>query len=127
MQLALAHPDLGYYMNRDPFGAKGDFTTAPEIFADVRRTDRALGGRSMVDDGLARSRAPVEFGPGRGTLMSDALRAARIVPDFRAALDVRLIETSPALAAIQHEMLVDCGVPVSWAQSSRRCRMAPRS
>ena len=31
MQLALAHPDLGYYMNRDPFGATGDFTTAPEI------------------------------------------------------------------------------------------------
>ena len=31
MQLALAHPDLGYYMSRDPFGATGDFTTAPEI------------------------------------------------------------------------------------------------
>ena len=31
MQLALAHPDFGYYMNRDPFGATGDFTTAPEI------------------------------------------------------------------------------------------------
>ncbi len=31
MELALAHPDLGYYMNRDPFGAEGDFTTAPEI------------------------------------------------------------------------------------------------
>ena len=31
MELALAHPELGYYMNRDPFGATGDFTTSPEI------------------------------------------------------------------------------------------------
>jgi SAM-dependent MidA family methyltransferase len=31
MQLALTHPEFGYYMNRDPFGATGDFTTAPEI------------------------------------------------------------------------------------------------
>ncbi len=42
----------------------------------------------------------IELGPGRGTLMSDALRAARIVPEFRAALDVTLIETSPPLAQI---------------------------
>jgi SAM-dependent MidA family methyltransferase len=31
MELALAHPEHGFYMNRDPFGAAGDFTTAPEI------------------------------------------------------------------------------------------------
>ena len=51
--------------------------------------------------------------------MSDALRAARIVPAFRNALDVRLVETSPALAAMQHELLVDSGVAVSWAQTLR--------
>jgi len=59
----------------------------------------------------------VEFGPGRGTLMSDALRAARIVPEFRSALDVWLMETSPTLAAMQHELLLDSGAAVSWAQT----------
>ena len=58
----------------------------------------------------------VELGPGRGTLMSDALRAARIVPEFRAALDVWLVETSPTLAAMQHEICSTAASPVAWAQ-----------
>jgi SAM-dependent MidA family methyltransferase len=57
--------------------------------------------------------------------MSDALRAARIVPAFRSALDVRLVETSPALAAMQHELLVDSGVAVSWAQTLREVPEGP--
>jgi SAM-dependent MidA family methyltransferase len=67
----------------------------------------------------------VELGPGRGTLMSDALRAARIVPAFRNALDVRLVETSPALAAMQHELLVDSGVAVSWVQTLKEVPDGP--
>ena len=117
MQLALTHPDLGYYMNRDPFGATGDFTTAPEVsqmFGELIGLWTAEVWSSMGSPDPVRL---VEFGPGRGTLMSDALRAARIVPAFRNALDVRLIETSPTLASMQHELLVDCGVAVSWAQS----------
>ena len=31
MGLALTHPTKGYYTTRDPFGAAGDFVTAPEI------------------------------------------------------------------------------------------------
>ena len=31
MGLALGHPEHGYYMKKDPFGAAGDFTTSPEI------------------------------------------------------------------------------------------------
>ena len=57
--------------------------------------------------------------------MSDALRAARIVPAFRNALDVRLVETSPALAAMQHELLVDSGVAVSWAQTLKEVPDGP--
>jgi len=117
MQLALGHPDLGYYMSRDPFGATGDFTTAPEIsqmFGELIGLWAAEVWSSMGSPDPVRL---VELGPGRGTLISDALRAARIVPAFRNALEVRLIETSPTLAAMQHELLVDCGAAVSWAQS----------
>jgi NADH dehydrogenase [ubiquinone] 1 alpha subcomplex assembly factor 7 len=117
MQLALGHPDHGYYMSRDPFGATGDFTTAPEIsqmFGELIGLWSAEVWSSMGSPDPVRL---VELGPGRGTLISDALRAARIVPAFRNALEVRLIETSPVMAAMQHELLVDCGVAVSWAQS----------
>ncbi len=125
MQLALTHPDLGYYMNRDPFGATGDFTTAPEVsqmFGELIGLWTAEVWSSMGSPDPVRL---VEFGPGRGTLMSDALRAARIVPAFRNALDVRLIETSPTLASMQHELLVDCGVAVSWAQSLKEVPDGP--
>ena len=117
MQLALSHPDLGYYMNRDPFGATGDFTTSPEIsqmFGELIGLWAAEVWSSMGSPSPVRL---IELGPGRGTLMSDALRAARIVPNFRDALDVRLVETSPMLAAIQHDLLIDSGAAISWAQS----------
>jgi NADH dehydrogenase [ubiquinone] 1 alpha subcomplex assembly factor 7 len=125
MQLALGHPELGYYMNRDPFGATGDFTTAPEIsqmFGELIGLWAAEVWASMGSPDPVRL---IELGPGRGTLMSDALRAARIVPAFRNALDVRLVETSPALAAMQHELLVDSGVAVSWAQTLKEVPDGP--
>jgi len=114
MALALGHPKYGYYMNRDPFGAAGDFTTAPEI---SQMFGELIGLWAAEVWGMAGRPKPailIEFGPGRGTLMSDALRAARVAPDFRAALDVRLVETSPYLAAIQRETLLTSGAPISW-------------
>ena len=125
MQLALGHPDLGYYMNRDPFGATGDFTTAPEIsqmFGELIGLWAAEVWSSMGSPDPVRL---IELGPGRGTMISDALRAARIVPAFRSALDVRLIETSSTLASMQHELLVDCGAAVSWAQSLKDVSAGP--
>jgi NADH dehydrogenase [ubiquinone] 1 alpha subcomplex assembly factor 7 len=116
MQLALAHPDLGYYMNRDPFGAMGDFTTAPEISQMFGELIGLWAAEVWSSMGSPRPVRLVELGPGRGTLMGDALRAARIAPPFREALDVWLMETSPTLAAIQHDLLLDCGAPVAWAQ-----------
>jgi NADH dehydrogenase [ubiquinone] 1 alpha subcomplex assembly factor 7 len=116
MALALGDPDLGYYMSRNPFGASGDFTTAPEIsqmFGELLGLWAAEVWSSM---GSPNPVHLVEVGPGRGTLMSDALRAARIAPEFRAALDVWLVETSPTLAATQHELLLDSGVAVAWTQ-----------
>ena len=56
----------------------------------------------------------VELGPGRGTLMADALRAVRVAKEFRAALAVDLVEISPALRRRQQQTLADCQVPLSW-------------
>jgi NADH dehydrogenase [ubiquinone] 1 alpha subcomplex assembly factor 7 len=98
---ALGHPAHGYYVTRDPLGAAGDFTTAPEI---SQMFGELVG--LWAADTWARIGAPdpvllVELGPGRGTLMADALRAARTVPAFRAAVRVHLVETSPVLRARQ--------------------------
>jgi len=117
MELALAHPEFGYYMNRDPFGASGDFTTSPEISQMFGELIGLWAAEVWVTMGSPSPVRLIELGPGRGTLMSDALRAARIVPEFRAALDVTLIETSPKLAEIQYETLTHSGAPVAWQPS----------
>ncbi len=117
MELALSHPQHGYYMNRDPFGAAGDFTTAPEISQMFGELLGLWAAEVWTLMGRPDPVRLIELGPGRGTLMSDALRAARVVPDFRAALDVTLVELSPALAEIQHETLLTAGAPISWASN----------
>ncbi|AWN46895.1 methyltransferase [Methylobacterium terrae] len=108
MALCLGHPVHGYYRTRDPLGEAGDFTTAPEIsqiFGEL------LGlWTAEVWHGLGRP-APfrlVELGPGRGTLMADALRALRAAaPDCLAAADLHLVETSPTLRAAQARALAN--------------------
>jgi SAM-dependent MidA family methyltransferase len=57
----------------------------------------------------------VELGPGRGTLMCDALRATRRVPGFREALSVTLVEANPVLEAVQRSVLDDASTRVTWA------------
>ena len=113
MAEALGHPQHGYYATRDPFGAAGDFITAPEIsqmFGELIGLWCAEMWRRM---GRPRPVRLVEFGPGRGTLMADALRAVgQAMPDFRAALEVHLIETSPALRARQTGLLAE--TEASW-------------
>jgi len=59
----------------------------------------------------------VELGPGRGTLMSDALRAMTIVPGLREAAIVHLVEISPVLRLRQEQALETAGVPVLWHAS----------
>jgi NADH dehydrogenase [ubiquinone] 1 alpha subcomplex assembly factor 7 len=105
MELALAHPELGYYRTRDPLGRSGDFITAPEV---SQMFGEMLGLWAVVMwEGLGRPDPFIlaELGPGRGTLMSDALRAAQVRPAFLSALRLHLVETSPVLAARQTETL----------------------
>lgn len=101
MDLCLAHPDHGYYRTRNPLGKAGDFITAPEIsqiFGELIGLWAAdLWQRAGQPDPVAL----VELGPGRGTLMADAVRAARSIPGFAASARVHFVETSPVLRAEQ--------------------------
>ena len=95
-----------YYAGRDPIGARGDFVTAPEI----TQAFGELLGLWCVTVWQAMGAPPrvtlAELGPGRGTLMEDALRAiTRIAPGFRAVLELHLVEASPTLRAVQRDRL----------------------
>lgn len=97
MAECLLHPDHGYYSTREPFGAQGDFITAPEIsqmFGELMGLSLA---QSWLDQGAPAPFTLAEIGPGRGTLMADILRATRGVPGFHAAARVVLIEASARL------------------------------
>lgn len=114
MALALGHPAHGYYMQREPFGAAGDFVTAPEISQMFGELIGLWAAQTWSQLGAPPSIKLVELGPGRGTLMQDALRAARVSQEFFASLDVHLIETSPRLRALQEERLRASGLPIRW-------------
>ncbi|MDQ3139857.1 MAG: SAM-dependent methyltransferase [Pseudomonadota bacterium] len=87
-----------YYATRDPLGAKGDFTTAPEISQMFGELVGAWLADLWLRAGSPRNVHYVELGPGRGTLAADALRAMRA-----AGLEppAQLVETSPVLRAAQ--------------------------
>lgn len=106
MGLAVAH----YYDSRDPFGAEGDFTTAPEISQMFGELLGAWAADCWVQMGRPSAFALAECGPGRGTLMADALRATRNLPGFHAAAHVHLIEASKTLMERQAEALNDFDV-----------------
>ena len=104
----MARAVSAYYAGRDPFGRAGDFTTAPEIsqaFGECLGLWAAVAWNAM---GRPDPVLLVELGPGRGTLMADALRAAAdVARPFRAALRVHLVEASPRLRDAQRARLGD--------------------
>ena len=105
MALCLTHPEHGYYATRDPFGAGGDFVTAPEISQMFGELVGLSLAQSWLDQGAPAPFVLAEAGPGRGTLMADILRATRAVAGFHDALRLHLVETSPTLRALQARTL----------------------
>jgi len=117
MRLCLTHPQHGYYVTHDPIGATGDFITAPEIsqmFGELIGVWMAAVWQQM---GAPENVRVVELGPGRGTLMIDALRAAKTARNFYTAIVLHLVEISPKLRAEQQRRFEGLGEPVLWHPS----------
>ena len=117
MEVCLSHPVHGYYTTRDPLGRDGDFITSPEVsqvFGELLGLWAASAWHQM---GQPENVRLVELGPGRGTMMLDALRAMQVVPAFRAAIVVHLVEISPSLQQRQQQALAAVDVPVMWHQT----------
>jgi NADH dehydrogenase [ubiquinone] 1 alpha subcomplex assembly factor 7 len=125
MALCLAHPEYGYYTTRDPLGLAGDFTTAPEIsqmFGELIGVWCAEVWRLM---GAPPRVILAELGPGRGTLMKDALRAAKVMPGFRDAVDLHFVETSPVLQERQREALRGDVASIAWHGDANNLPQGP--
>ncbi|MDQ0473693.1 class I SAM-dependent methyltransferase [Labrys wisconsinensis] len=117
MALALGHPVHGYYRTRDPLGAAGDFTTAPEISQMFGELVGLWAAHAWQRLGRPDPVLLAELGPGRGTLMADALRAvARAAPDFLRAARLHLVETSPVLRQRQADALA--GHAPAWHEAT---------
>lgn len=113
MALCLGHPAHGYYTTRDPLGAAGDFTTAPEVSQMFGEMLGLWLAQCWADMGSPGGVVLAELGPGRGTLMADVLRVAARVPGFADAVSPWLVEISPTLRARQAEALAGRGA--MWA------------
>jgi NADH dehydrogenase [ubiquinone] 1 alpha subcomplex assembly factor 7 len=114
MRLCLTHPQYGYYPTHDAIGADSDFITAPEIsqmFGELIGIWMIAAWREM---GAPENVRVVELGPGRATMMIDALRAAKVVKEFHAAVVLHLVEISPKLREVQEQRLKGLDVPTFW-------------
>lgn len=114
MAACLFDPDHGYYRRGNPLGADGDFITAPEvsqIFGELIGLWCVDVWQSMGAPGLFRL---VELGPGRGTLLADALRAASMMPNFLSAAIVSLVESNSTLRSAQESALANAVPPLEW-------------
>jgi SAM-dependent MidA family methyltransferase len=122
MRACLDHPRHGYWRRPDTIGAHGDFVTAPEIsqvFGELIGLWCAVTWEALGRPAPLRL---VELGPGRGTLMRDALRAGRALPGFLAAASVHLVEVSAPLRQLQAEALLPArggqpAAPIAWHDS----------
>ena len=117
MDACLNDPECGYYRTQTAIGRHGDFITAPEIsqvFGELIGLWCAVVWRQM---GSPPRLDLVEIGAGRGTLLADALRALRVVPKFRAAIALHILDRNPALVEAQRAALSGSGVTAIWHET----------
>lgn len=113
MSLCLLHPEHGYYAYQDPFGAAGDFITAPEISQMFGEVLGLCLAQAWMDQGQPDCYL-AELGPGRGTLMRDVLRATAKIPNF--PRKVVLVEASTHLRDVQRATLE--GHDITWVNTA---------
>ena len=118
MEACHAHPLYGYRHKANSIGATGDFVTAPEIsqvFGELIGLWSAVVWETMGRPAPLRL---IELGPGRGTLMRDALRAGKAMPGFLSAISVHLVEVSEPMRRLQRPTLLgsigDNAPAVTW-------------
>lgn len=126
MALCLFDPADGYYTTREPFGAEGDFTTAPEVSQMFGELVAVWLYAAWQASARPAGAMLAEIGPGRGTLMKDVLRVlAKLDAAFVAGASIALVETSPRLREVQKQTLADNGIRIEWHETVSTLPDAP--
>jgi SAM-dependent MidA family methyltransferase len=113
MNLCQFDPEGGSYTARQTIGR--DFITSPEISQTFGEMLGLWVAQTWHDQGRPANPRLVEMGPGRGTLMADALRAiSAAAPEFLATAEVALVEASPALMSVQRDKLKLTNADIEW-------------
>lgn len=115
MARCLFDPQDGYYATRPALGEDGDFITAPLVSQMFGELIGLWAAETWDRMGRPARVLLVEMGPGDGTLMSDALRAARLAPAFINAAELWLIEPSDPLRSLQEAALAGATLSPSWS------------
>jgi NADH dehydrogenase [ubiquinone] 1 alpha subcomplex assembly factor 7 len=112
---SLWHPSAGYYAQSAAIGPSGDYVTAPEISQMFGELIGAWCVATWIAMGRPVPFELIELGPGRGTMMADALRAARIERGFHQAARIHLVEASARMREVQRTLAQDGDV--TWHDS----------
>ncbi|KAK6128351.1 hypothetical protein DH2020_037905 [Rehmannia glutinosa] len=121
MEEVLTNPKAGFYINRDVFGAGGDFITSPEV---SQMFGEMVGVWAMClweQMGQPKTVNLVELGPGRGTLLADLLRGASKFKNFTDSLQIHMVECSPALQKLQYQNLKCMTEDGTDGNAEKRC------
>lgn len=116
----LHDPKGGYYASRPSLGERGDFITAPLVSQMFGELIGLWAVETWHRLGAPERFRLVEVGPGDGTLISDALRAARLAPGFLEACDLILIEPSAPLRDLQARALAGADLSPRWVRDLTR-------
>ena len=102
---ALYNISTGYYMRKNPFGAKGDYITAPNIsiiFSEMI----AIWVISFWENlKYPKEFNLVELGAGNGEMMSQIIKTFQRFPEFNKSCKINILEKSEYLKKIQRQKL----------------------
>jgi SAM-dependent MidA family methyltransferase len=113
MELALYHPEHGYYSRTEPrYGRDGDYLTAPTASEWYPRMLARLLSRISADTGPVRL---LDVASGDGSMIAGILRS--IVGRVSSTLsEIVSVERSPTMRSLQRDRLAGVPIPVAWVE-----------
>jgi len=105
INFALYDKKKGYYMQKNPFGRKGDFITAPNISRMFSEMIAIWILEFWENLGTPKKINLVELGAGNGEMMKILLETFKKFPAFLSSCNILIHEKSPKLKKIQKNIL----------------------